>query len=67
MKSQLKNDVLNFNKASLIELNLDQIQNINGGSSPPCTIFFVITAFGVGVAVGDHIADKLESKSIGFN
>ena len=65
MKSQLKNDVLNFNKTSLIELNKNQIHNINGGSSPGC-VFMVITAFGVGVAVGDHISNKLDSMSISF-
>jgi len=36
MKSQNKNNKLAFNKAAVTELNDNQLQDVNGGSSPLC-------------------------------
>jgi len=36
MKSQNKNNKLAFNKAAVTELNDNQLQDVNGGSSPVC-------------------------------
>ena len=47
MKTQNLNNKLNFNKSVIVELNDDQLTDVNGGSSPVCTAYFV-----TGVIVG---------------
>jgi len=37
MKTQNVNSKLKFDKNSLVELNDNQLQDVNGGSSPFCT------------------------------
>ena len=51
MKTQLKNDLLLFKKDSLVELNEKELANIDSGITP----FFIVTAFGVGFAVGIQV------------
>jgi hypothetical protein len=48
MKSQSKNNKLAFNKAAVTELNDNQLQDVNGGSSPLC----------IGVIIGLLITRK---------
>ena len=42
MKSQNVNNKLKFDKKSLVDLNDDQLQKVNGGSSRACWLIITI-------------------------
>ena len=66
MKTEMKNDVLGFNKSSLVELNNQQLVAVDGGlwqstvaclgaaagvSSPGCIIVSAVVGFGAGFII----------------
>lgn len=55
MKTQNVNAKLAFNKSSVLELNDEQLNNVNGGLTPTVTTFYLVTGFGVSFAVSNTI------------
>jgi lactobin A/cerein 7B family class IIb bacteriocin len=51
MKKQNLNNKLAFNKAAVVELNDNQLQNVNGGSTPTTVSSFYCVAAIVGAVV----------------
>jgi lactobin A/cerein 7B family class IIb bacteriocin len=59
MKKQNANNKLVFNKAAVVELNDNQLQNINGGTSPTVTSSGWCLGI-IGAGVGALIAYALD-------
>jgi len=55
MKSQNKNNKLDFSSTTVLELNDAQLTNVQGGVTPTITTFYFVTGLGVGFGITNTI------------